>query len=98
MHGMPSERERIAVWLVCEPFSVTIARILLLSTSAKSDGAKSELTRISGSESAPIFDVSIPSMFAITRRDTSLRSQILSRINESSIFSNASMNLLITFE
>ena len=56
-HGIPRDLDKIAVWLVWEPFSVTIASILLLSTSEKSAGAKSELTSISGSLKAPILEV-----------------------------------------
>ena len=80
MHGTPNDLAKIAVWLVCEPFSLMIANILDLSTSEKSYGVKSVLTRIRGSEKAPIFAVSTPIILSITLRETSFKSAILSRI------------------
>ena len=97
-HGIPRERESIAVWLVCEPFSVTIAKILLLSTREKSAGAKSELTSTSGSLKAPILAVWTPSMLPNTLRDTSLKSAMRSFMYGSSMRSKAAINLFMTLE
>ena len=80
MHGMPSCRAMIAVWLVEPPRSVTRPTQVAGSRPAVSEGARSTATMTAGSSGAETPGSGSPTRWATTRRSMSPRSVARSAI------------------
>ena len=92
MHGIPNCRAMIAVWLVGPPNWVTSPRILLGSSPAVSDGARSGASRMMGWSGCGTPGSGSPRISAMTRSRMSFRSVVRSAIKPPS-FSNCETNL-----
>ena len=96
MHGMPSCRAMIAVWLVGPPKRVTSALIMVGSSPAVSAGARSRAQSTTGEVGCGTPGSGSPISSATTRSRMSLRSVVRSAIRPPT-FSNCATNCAMAF-